>query len=126
VQAGVGELHFRLHAHGPHDRHIGCRRDQVLQQRRLACARVAAYYQRPALTGSDRIDKLVQRAALGMPVRQSCRAAPPPRICDHSHALVELTAARPQASRNLHFYIDRSVTFQDKIRKPCSPWSYPR
>lgn len=56
---------------------------QVLQQCCLAHAEVAAHYQRPALAGSDRFGKPVQGAALGTPVGQSCRAAPPPGICGH-------------------------------------------
>jgi hypothetical protein len=68
----------------------GLRDDQVPDpriqrpgQRGLAYARVTAHYQRPGLTDPDRADKPIQRAALGMAVRQSCRTARPPEIRGH-------------------------------------------
>ena len=77
MQPRERQLHFRLHAHGTRYPATRTRRPsgQVIQQHGLAHARVTAYYQRPALTGPDRVDKPVQRAALGTPVRHARRAA---------------------------------------------------
>ena len=64
VQAGEGQLHLRLDAGGAH--HPAARRllDQVLQQRRLAHARLAPQHQRPALARADRFDEAVEHVAL--------------------------------------------------------------
>ena len=63
MQPGERQLHLRLHAHRA--RHPAPVRpvDQVVQQRGLAHARVAAHHQRPALTGPDRLDQPVEHVA---------------------------------------------------------------
>ena len=79
------QLHFGLHAYGtlyPATRTRGLS-GQVVQQHGLAHARVTAHYQRPALTGADRVHEPVQRAALGTPVRHGSRTALPSGMCTH-------------------------------------------
>ena len=76
MQAREGQLHLRLHAHRA--RHLApqCALGQVIKQRSLAHARVAAHHQGPALAAPDRRDKPVQRVAFAAPVRQPFRASP--------------------------------------------------
>ena len=77
VHPGVGELHLRLDTCGM--RHPAARRllDQVVQQRRLAHARLPAHHQGPALTGASSIQELVEHAAFAAPVPQLRRRSPP-------------------------------------------------
>jgi hypothetical protein len=48
---------------------------QIVQQRRLAHARLTGHDQRPALTGANSIDQPVQHVALAASARQPCRAS---------------------------------------------------
>ena len=75
MQSGERELHLRLDAGGP--RHPAARRlpGQVVQQRRLADARLAVHHQRPALARAKRPDQPVQHAALGAAACQPDGAA---------------------------------------------------
>ena len=63
MQAGEGQLHLRLDAQRAH--HPAARRlpGQVVQQRGLAHARLAADHQHPALTGPDGLDEPAERAS---------------------------------------------------------------
>ena len=67
VQSRERELHLRLDTCGT--RHAAARRllDEVLQQRRLAHAGLAADDERPALARADRFDQLVQNVAFAAP-----------------------------------------------------------
>jgi hypothetical protein len=70
VHPGEGELHLRLDTHST--RHPAARGvlHQVVQQRRLAHARVTAHHQGPALTGANRVEEPVQHVAFAAPTRQ--------------------------------------------------------
>ena len=76
MQAREGQLHLRLHARRA--RHPAPARlpGHIVQQHRLAHARVAAHHQRPALATPDRIDEPAQRVAFAAPVRQPGHASP--------------------------------------------------
>ena len=67
MQPGEGQLHLRLDTDGT--RHPKARRllDQVLEQRRLAHARLAAHHQGPALARADRFDEVVEHLAFAAP-----------------------------------------------------------
>src|SRR6202011_5301276 len=67
MQPGEGELHLRLDARGAH--HAAARRvlGDVLQERRLAHARLAAQNERPASTCANRLDQTLERPTLGTP-----------------------------------------------------------
>jgi hypothetical protein len=58
--------------------------DQVLQQRRLACPRLTVHHQHPALTRAQGVDKAVQHATFGTPIRQPPPA--PARAGIHGHS----------------------------------------
>jgi hypothetical protein len=75
MQPGERELHLRLDTRGTH--HTASRRllDQVVQQRRLAHARLAAYHQCPALTPANSFDEPVEHVALAAPAYEPCRAS---------------------------------------------------
>ena len=83
LQPGERQLHLRLDAGGTH--HPAVRRlpGDVVQQRRLAHARLADHHQRPALTRPDGIDQPVQHAAFAAPARQPCRASWDGGVCRH-------------------------------------------
>ena len=70
MQPREGQLHLRLDPGRP--RHPASVRPsgQVVQQRGLADARVAAHHQHPALTGPDRADQPVQHVALAVTAGQ--------------------------------------------------------
>jgi hypothetical protein len=67
VQTGEGQLHVRLHALRPEDRHVRSRHDQVVQQRGLPDPGLAPHHQRPALAAVDRRDQIVEQGALARP-----------------------------------------------------------
>ena len=64
MDAGVGQLHFRLHAFRPNDRHARRQPDQILEQRRLADPRIPPQHQRPGLSPPNVADQPVQPSAL--------------------------------------------------------------
>jgi hypothetical protein len=76
MQAREGEFHLRLHAYCARYPAPWCPPGQVVQQRSLAHAWVAAYHQGPALAGPDRFGKAVEHLAFASPVRQPFRASP--------------------------------------------------
>ena len=87
MQAGVRQLHLRLHPHRPHDRKTRRRLDQALQQRRLPNPRLATQNQRPRLAAADVLDRTVQHGTLAAPPEQA-RAPPGPgaRFSMSSHS----------------------------------------
>jgi len=70
VEAGEGQFHLGLHAHGPQDREAGRRVDQVLQQRRLADAGLATDDEDAAAAGTSVADQLVEGRTFGFPPQQ--------------------------------------------------------
>ena len=79
MQPGEGQLHLRLHAGRPRYPASARPFGQVVQQHRLAHARVAAHHQHPALAGPDRVDQPVQHVALAVAVGQPRRTTRPLR-----------------------------------------------
>ena len=75
MQPGERELHLRLDTGGT--RHTAARRllDQVLQQRRLAHARLATHHQRPALARANSVDEPVEHVAFAAPAPQLRRTS---------------------------------------------------
>jgi hypothetical protein len=73
MQPGEGQLHLRPNPDSP--RHPASARPvrQVVQQHRLAHARIAAHHQHPALTGPDRVDQPVEHVTFAVPVGQPRR-----------------------------------------------------
>ena len=67
MQPGEGELHLRLDTGGTV--HTAARRllDQVLQQRRLAHARLATHDQYPAVPRAHSLNQPVERVAFAAP-----------------------------------------------------------
>jgi hypothetical protein len=94
MEPGEGQFHLRLHA--GRTRHLAQRRpvDEVLEQRGLAHARVAAHHEDPALAALNGIDEPVERVAFGTPVRQVRPAAPAPGSHAHDAGLAG-TITRP-------------------------------
>ena len=82
MQARERELHLRLHARRPRDPAARRALHQVLQQRGLADARLAAQHQHPALTRAHARQQLIQRLALAGPAEQPRHAIK----CRHGHA----------------------------------------
>jgi hypothetical protein len=76
VHPGVGELHLRLDPHST--RHPAARRllDQVVQQRRLAHARLPVHHQRPTRAPTHRVHELVEHAAFAAPAPQRRGTSP--------------------------------------------------
>jgi hypothetical protein len=72
---GERQLHLRLHTRSTG--HTAARRllDQVVQQRRLAHARLAAHHQRPALTRANSFDQPVEHVPFAAPALEPCRAS---------------------------------------------------
>jgi len=68
MQPGEGELDFGLHARRTY--HPAALPVQLVKQRGLAHARLAAHHQHPALTGPYGRDQAGQHASLGTPVPQ--------------------------------------------------------
>ena len=64
LKGGERELHLRLDADSPHEPKVLGRPDQVVQQRRLAYARLPAEHERAALTRAHCLEQLVERGAL--------------------------------------------------------------
>ena len=60
VQPGERQFHLRLDAGGAHHPAAGRVPGQVVEQRRLAHARLAVHHQGPALTGADRLHQPVE------------------------------------------------------------------
>ncbi len=83
MQPGERELHLRLDTRGT--RHTEARRvfDQVVQQHRLAHARLAAHHQRQALTRANSFGQPVEDVALAAAVRQLRRATTDGGMCGH-------------------------------------------
>ncbi len=73
MHAGERELHLGLHAGGASDAPAGCPLDDVLQQRGLADARLAAHDQHLALTRPHASQQPIQRLALAASTKQSAR-----------------------------------------------------
>jgi len=69
-RAGERKLHLRLDTRGAH--HSTTRRllDEILQQRRLAHARIASHHQDAALTRANIVDEPVEHVAFATPARQ--------------------------------------------------------
>jgi hypothetical protein len=61
MEAGVRQLHLRLHTHGTGDRKVRPRVDQVFQQRRLPDPRLTVQGKRPALAPAHRCQQLVEQ-----------------------------------------------------------------
>ena len=70
MQAAERELHLRLDARRTHHAAALSLPGQVIQQRRLAHARLAAHHQHPALAGPDSRYQAGQRAHLAAPAPQ--------------------------------------------------------
>jgi hypothetical protein len=85
METGEGQLHVRLHAHRPHDGEVGCRRNQILQQRGLSDPSLALQHQRPALAPANRRDQVVQQRALGAPTPQGGMPARAKDAAFHRH-----------------------------------------
>ena len=64
MQSGERELHLGLHARSPRKATPGRLLGDVLQERRLADARLAAQHQRRALADPDALQQPVQDLAL--------------------------------------------------------------
>ena len=69
MQPGERKLHLRLDTHGARDAAVRRLLDQVLQQRGLAHARLAAHDQGPALTRANSVDQPVEHIELVAPAR---------------------------------------------------------
>src|SRR3979411_2394790 len=95
MQTRERELHLRLDTRGAH--HTTARRmlDRVVQQRRLAHARLAPHHQHPALTRPDSIDEPVEHVAFAAPSRQLCRACTDGGIAGHQPATNATRTNRP-------------------------------
>ena len=63
LKRGERQLHLRLDADCPQDAKVRARADRVIQQRRLAYARLAAEHEGAALTTTHRLDQSVERRA---------------------------------------------------------------
>jgi hypothetical protein len=64
VQGRVRELHLRLDADRAADAETSGRFDRVLEQRRLAYARLAAYHEGTALPSAHTVDQTIERFTL--------------------------------------------------------------
>jgi hypothetical protein len=73
MQSGKGQLQLRLNAGGPRYPASARPFGQIIQQHRLAHARIAAHHQHPALTRPDRVNQPVEHAAFAVPVGQPHR-----------------------------------------------------
>ena len=69
MQAGEGQLHFRLHGHGPRDQAPRGPPGQVVQQHRLAYAGLTAHHQGASLTGPHAGDEPIKYPTFDEPVR---------------------------------------------------------
>ena len=74
MQPGERKLHLGLHAHHPVHPATAGPLGQVLQQRRLAHARLATDHQGTALPGPDSLNQAVQQSALSVSVHQRAPA----------------------------------------------------
>ena len=99
VQPGEGQLHLRLHAHRAGHPTPLCPVDQVVQQHGLAHAGVAAHHQRPALTGTNRLDEAVEHVAFAAPVRQPGRTPSKPEIRRHPTGTMPLRCGPQRQQR---------------------------
>jgi hypothetical protein len=69
MQPGEGQLHFRLHSHGPRDQAPRGPPGQVVEQHGLAYAGLTTQHQCPALAGPDAGHEPVKFAAFAAPAR---------------------------------------------------------
>jgi hypothetical protein len=69
MQPREGQLHLRLHSHGPRYQAPCGPPGQVVKQCGLACARLTAHHQGPALTGAHASNEPVKDAAFAKPAR---------------------------------------------------------
>src|SRR5437016_12304966 len=92
MQPGVGKLHLRLHAGGPH--HSKPRRllDEVLQKRRLAHAWLATQTERPAFARAEGLAEAFEDIAFAAPACQRSHAAA--NWGEHGHLAGEPTLHR--------------------------------
>ena len=108
VETGEGQFHLRLHSCSP--RHATSRGalDQVLQQGRLAHARLAADRQRSALPRSNRLEQSLERLTLGLPASQHqtplhLRMSPRPLWCAREHQVEDDTEElSPRSAHQQH------------------------
>jgi hypothetical protein len=75
VHRGEGQLHLRLDTGHAGYLAVSRPRGEVLQQRRLTRTRLAVHDQRPAFTGANSVQELVQDTTLGTAVGQLHRAS---------------------------------------------------
>jgi hypothetical protein len=69
MQPREGQLHLRLHPHGPRYQAPRGPSGQVVEQRGLADARLTAHHQGPALTGPHASNEPVKDATFADPAR---------------------------------------------------------
>ena len=69
MQPGEGQLHFRLHSHGPRDQAPRGPPGQVVKQSSLAHTGLTAYHQGPALTGPHASNEPIKYATFAEPAR---------------------------------------------------------
>jgi hypothetical protein len=70
LQTGVCELHLRLHTGRAGQATARGLPGQIIQQRRLAHARLTVHHKSPAFTGADGREESVQHIAFGAPADQ--------------------------------------------------------
>ncbi len=103
IQPGERESHLGLHARGTRDAASSRAVQQVLQQRGLAHARLAAHHQDPALSRPHRRHEIVQHAQLGAPAPELCGACPPGVGCSHRPCSNPCTQVAAIAPPNMTF-----------------------
>ena len=69
-QPGELQLRLRLHAQSPHDGHVVRARGRVIEEGRLADARLAPDHQRSGSAHSGPIEQLVEASALALTADQ--------------------------------------------------------
>jgi hypothetical protein len=69
MQPGDGQLHLRLHSHGPHHQAPRGPPGQIVKQDGLAHAGLTAHHQAPALTGPYASNEPVKYATFAEPAR---------------------------------------------------------
>ena len=117
MQPGEGQLHLRLDAGGAYHTAAGRLLDEVVQQRRLAHARLAPQHQGPALARADRFDEPVEHVALAAPAPELTGASLHEGMRRHLPA----TDVTPRADR------PRRLATGGCERAPAaSPWAHDR
>jgi hypothetical protein len=76
LQRGEGQLDLRLHADGPSDTKPGGRADGVVDERRLADARLAAHHQHAAATAARVAQQSIQHITFATTADQQQRPFP--------------------------------------------------